>query len=384
MGNFDGVGEMPDLDALLALGGLDERSDILKQQMARAQALRGQQGRQYRSPGGAAFGALAQAIRGIGGGVAEANADAGLGEIADQRTAGAGLFAKGAQGLGARPAGLLGLMTGDKTLDRVGQALLQGAEQDADRDALAGRVRQPHVKTPEELDGIDALADYRRAMTENLGKPRQGKAGDPLRDLKAKRLQLQNEAAERKLKGEGGDTIDIDAYTYKYSGRVPKGSKKAWDSFKAMDSITQKYGGLEKIPGIGYGQGGVAMEALPPDAQKFKQTGLSIINAYRNKLFGASLTAGEEAAFAQVASLGGRATLSQVANAVEILRRGFLSDVEESQAGAPDEVKERIFGDLGMPFTPKKSKKGEESGMAPDRKARLEELRAKKAAGELK
>lgn len=138
---------------------------------------------------------------------------------------------------------------------------------------------------------------------------------------------------------------------YKWNSRVEgKGIRKGMQAFASIDSIAQKYGGIEKIPGVGIGKGALPNAALPPDAQMFRQEGSSVISQYRNKLFGSSLSDNERDDFKRIANLGGDATVSEVANALKILRRGLIADAEESLAGAPEHVKEQIFRDLGVPY----------------------------------
>lgn len=64
------------LKQLLGMGTLDERGQLLQQQMAQAEALRQPQGGNYSSVGGAIGGGIGDVLRGLGGGLAQA----GLGE----------------------------------------------------------------------------------------------------------------------------------------------------------------------------------------------------------------------------------------------------------------------------------------------------------------
>jgi hypothetical protein len=137
---------------------------------------------------------------------------------------------------------------------------------------------------------------------------------------------------------------------FKWSGRVPDGVKAGLDSLREMDVIAKEFGGIDKIPGLGLGEGAMAGAVLPPRAQEFRQTGSMVISKFRNKMFGASLTPGEKADFEKIANLGGTATVSQVANALRILKKGFTSDAQQGLAGAPEEAKASIYRDLGIPY----------------------------------
>jgi hypothetical protein len=232
-------------------------------------------------------------------------------------------------------------------------------------------ARWSAAKTPEELEAMTARAEYERAKAANLGK---APGMDPLRreDIE---LRIQERRQKLAAGGEGakrqGDEV------YKWSGRLPAGIKDGLDSIARMESIAAEFGGIDRVPGVGLGESLKPGQMLHPRADEFRRTGLAVISKYRNKMFGASLTPGEQAAFAEIANLGPRATAAQVANAMALLKKGFQSDAEQALAGSPEHVKDAIGKDIRFRDPPKVGK----SGLTPEqRRAEIERLRNKVAA----
>ncbi len=272
--------------------------------------------------------------------------------------------------------GNMGLQSGDRVLAPFGASQIQQAQQmDRGQGAMLMKLlggRRGAEKSPEELDAMSARAEYERAKAANYGKAR---PSDPLRE---EALKLKIEKTKRDLARDPtmkGQSDDI----YKWSGRIGPGIKDGLDSIGRMEAIAAEFGGIDKVPGVGLGEGMLPGQTLNPKADEFRRTGLAVISKYRNKMFGASLTPGEQAAFAEIANLGGSATAAQVTNAIALLKKGFTSDAQQSLAGAPEHAKGAIFKDIGIDLTKPPGAKGGSGLTSEQRKAEIEKLRAKMA-----
>ena len=202
--------------------------------------------------------------------------------------------------------------------------------------AQAAASRERHERTTEAINARQFLEDGATGAIRHgnrlTGKVSEVVPGDPSR--------LQN-------RGRGGAGAS-DLATARWSGRVPKDTLSTLDGIRQMDTIADEFGGWDKVPGAGFGEGWLPGQTLAPRADEFRRIGLSIIAARRNHLFGASLTPGEKASFEKIADMGGKATTAQIRNAMTIIRKATEQGAHQALAGAPDEAKSAILGDLGI------------------------------------
>lgn len=83
-----------DLEQLFGLGTLDERGDLLSQQMAMAEALRRPSGQQHTTPIGAALGGIADVAGAWGGSLAEQKLQGQQADLLKQKDAGRKAYAE--------------------------------------------------------------------------------------------------------------------------------------------------------------------------------------------------------------------------------------------------------------------------------------------------
>lgn len=138
----------PEIEAqLAALRGATDKDAILQQQLAQAQALANHQTPRHTTGGGALLGGLAGAVRQGVGGYRQAQAQQGLGQLATQRAAARDAYSQQVGALapgdiqGQRKLGLLGMAAGDDVTSKTGSMLLQDSQFQQDFGAKQGAAQ---------------------------------------------------------------------------------------------------------------------------------------------------------------------------------------------------------------------------------------------------
>lgn len=217
-------------------------------------------------------------------------------------------------------------------------------------DALRALVGRPREKTPEELEAMDALADYRRGLTENLGKT---KAPDP---LARKKLELQVKKMEQETGGAGDGAPSFkESDVRSWSAQIPDGVKNIFGEVDRARAIADEVGGIDKLAGVGLIAGQLRPVLVPEKDRKFRQHAAAAANAYRKIFAGSAVSETESAqinrAIAQVES--GK-TAGEVATGLMVLEAFAQDSMDQGLAGASPGIKERIVNDIRPP----KKKKG--------------------------
>lgn len=179
MANQYGIPE-EDYESILGLSSVDDKNELLKQQVARAMALRQPNGYRHTTAAGATFGGLADIVRNIGGAIKEHGLRGEQRGLMESKQGGIDAFNRARQGLGQTDAeslftldeptaqerakayadvlakrealGMLGVSTGNETLGKVGGALVSGAVDQRGKIGEAGRFRLTKAMERERLE----------------------------------------------------------------------------------------------------------------------------------------------------------------------------------------------------------------------------------------
>ena len=174
----------------------------------------------------------------------------------------------------------------------------------------------------------------------------------------------------------------------KYRNETEK-DRDSGAQIKEVDSVLSKMGvkgGIfgnsneVDIPGFGVGEKAFRKFAQSKDAVNLRATVSALMNAYRNGIFGASLTEGEQKAFEEFSGTGIMANQEALFSGLRNINRAVDQRLRPESDEVSKALKDR--GILTHEDLPRPKPKA--SGFSPDKAARLRELRAKKAAGTLK
>lgn len=187
---------------------------------------------------------------------------------------------------------------------------------------------------------------------------------------------------------------------WKYATQTDKqrtlvpGVRAVDDFFKDSGLPAGIYSSMDEIvkatpPGYGIGERGFRNFIKSDEATGFRSNILAIHAAWRNQLFGASLTDGERKAFEELSGTGTISNAKDLISGIRSLNAGLRENLRP--VGGDDVMAELRNSGIStfeqLPEPPKKTPKAtggaapSAGAWTPEKQKRLDELRAKKAAG---
>lgn len=434
-----------DWDSIInQLAGVRSADSVIQQQLARAQAARGQRRKEYQTAGGALFGGLGHIIGQGAAAFEESDAQgkqkqnealgtrlrqalganlSGQGPSADQmqQLSTADEAELGQQLLAAteslkrlRQAGTAALMSGDEAAAKLGQEQLARADKmETQLAQLPGQRLQMALSKNQLAQSNAELADANgpvmpvyREMARGFGfdlpedmtnRQMQSFMDMALKkhsaDMRARELQLNRQAM---LQNRSDARADKDED--RLLGRTEKLAKATADSVPVVASLKrissllgpEGFASKEDIPGIGRGQGLLIGPLSLLRSDKGKEMRAAASDLAANVLRAYSGAAASDREMARTLERLGQGDFSSDAEFLDALKRAraFASlQMKQSEAGLGTEAAERLRQEGGVTSRDVDSiggtSAGGAGGLTPDKKARLEELRRKKAAGQL-
>lgn len=239
-----------------------------------------------------------------------------------------------------RGMGVLGVLSGDPTLTRVGQAQLAAAGQGREAIAEAGKAQ---------LGLRRSLEAQRAAMAAEAAKNEREKAEEAARwerdrmyQDKARGETLANQlTAARIARGEAAAAKAEAALSDDVKELAKRVPPEATSMIQAVDDLESQVAGLKSIPGVGPVQGRLPAFALSPQGQAIRQRAKDVVSQKIKLTSGTAASDTEVERIMEVLGMGPSATDEMFRRGLKNLRADVVADLAQRVSGfSPAAVEE--------------------------------------------
>lgn len=134
------------------------------------------------------------------------------------------------------------------------------------------------------------------------------------------------------------------------AAKIPKDANSVTQTGYEMDNLVKDMGGIDKVGGVGFVEGGFPNAVVKDKALKFRQLAQGLINAYQHEIAGTAVTPMEKANIDKaIGAIKLGHTIAEVKNGMDIIRNNYKRITAQALAGLNPEQVATYYGRMANP-----------------------------------